>query len=210
MHPNSQLVFEKYAVPYFGGKPDVLEIGPNGFPSTYRALVSVPIGRWDTVDILDDARLTFPKSDPYRFPVPDGEYDVVMAGNVLEHVPKVWVWVRELARVCKPGGVVITVNPLSWTYHAAPFDCWRVYPDGMRALYDEAGLTVLHSSFESIEKAAYRRTIPGVTFDHYLRSLSWPVRAGYRLAVRLGFPAMAAYDTITIGRKDVPAPASEI
>lgn len=205
MHPNSKLLFAKYAPAYFAGTPAVLEVGPNGFPSAYQQLAAAPVARWDTVDILDDKRLTFPNSDPYRFPVPDGGYDVVLAGNVLEHVPRVWAWVPELARVCRPGGVVITVNPLSWTYHAAPFDCWRVYPDGMKALYAEAGLEVLHSSFESLEKGWYRRTVPGVTFDHYLSNQRWSVRVVYRLAVALGFPAMAAYDTITIGRKPAPS-----
>lgn len=40
-----------------------------------------------------------------------------------------------------------------------------------------------------------------MTFDEYLARRSWPTRVMYRLATWLGFPAMAAYDTITIGRK---------
>ena len=201
MHPNSKMLFSKYAPSYFRNNPLVLEIGPNGFPSTYRTLINVPVSRWDSVDIINDERLTFPNSDPYRFPIVDSTYDVVLAGNVLEHVPRVWVWVKELARVCKPGGTIITINPLSWTYHAAPLDCWRVYPDGMKALCAEAGLEVVHCSFESLEKSWYKRTVPGVTFDHYLANLSRPVRVAYRIAVRLGFPAMVAYDTVTICRK---------
>lgn len=205
MHPNSRMMFEKYATPHFRGSPAVLEVGPNDFPSTYRSLVTDPVSRWDTVDILDDSRLSFPRSDPYRFPVPDGGYDVVFAANVLEHVPRVWVWVKELARVCRPGGVVITVNPVSWTYHAAPMDCWRAYPDGMRALYAEAGLEVTRCEFESLEKPSYRRTTPGITFENYLAGQSRFVRLAYRAASKLGFPTMVAYDTLTVGSKPVAA-----
>lgn len=201
MHTNSRLVFEKYARPHFGGNPAVLEVGPNAHPSGYRAAVSSPVERWDTLDIFPDERLTYPSSDPYHFPIPDGRYGVVVAGNVLEHVPRVWAWVKELARVCKPGGLVITVNPLSWPYHEAPVDCWRVYPEGMKALYAEAGLEVLHSSFESLERGNFRRALPGMTFEHYLERQSALHRVAYRIAARLGIPATAAYDTVTIGRK---------
>jgi len=201
MHPNSRLLFAKYTLPHFGAASSVLEIGPDGFPSTYRNLVPIAVASWDTLDILSDSRLTYPASDPYHFPVESDRYDVVLAGNVLEHVPRVWVWIKELARVCKPGGVVITINPLSWPYHAAPLDCWRVYPEGMKALYEEAGLEVLLATYESIEAEWYRRSIPGMTFSEYLARRPWPVRILYRIITWLGFPAMAAYDTITIGRK---------
>ncbi len=207
MHPNSRLLFRKYALPYFGPGTSVLEIGPNGFPSTYQQQLG-PVARWDTLDIFPDERLTFSQSPPYEFPIRSGSYDVVLAGNVLEHVPRVWVWVKELARVCKSGGVVITVNPLSWPYHEAPIDCWRVYPEGMKALYADSGLDVLHSSYESLEATEYRRTIPFMTFTEYLARRPWPVRVLYRVATALGFPAMAAYDTITIGRKQTPSEPS--
>lgn len=128
MHPNSRLVFAKYAPPYFRENPTVLEIGPDGFPSSYQKAVEHPVARWDTLDIFPNARLTYPESPPYAFPIPDNTYDVVLAGNVLEHVPRVWVWIKELGRVCKPGGTVITINPLSWPHHNAPVDCWRAYP----------------------------------------------------------------------------------
>lgn len=34
-------------------------------------------------------------------------------------------------------------TPNTIEYHAYPIDCWRAYPDGMRALLDWAGLIVL-------------------------------------------------------------------
>ena len=40
MHPNSKFLFEKYARGYFQPNMRILEIGPDGFPSTYRTMVS--------------------------------------------------------------------------------------------------------------------------------------------------------------------------
>jgi SAM-dependent methyltransferase len=142
MHTNSNRLFEKYAVSCFQPGMRVLEIGPDLFPSTYRKLLQLADITWDTLDIYADPQLTYPKSDVYSFAIPDNTYDIVFSGNVIEHVAKVWRWVPELARITKPGGLVITINPTSWPYHPAPIDCWRIYPDGMQALCDEAGLKV--------------------------------------------------------------------
>ena len=86
----------------------------------------------------------------YSFPVPNDTFDIVIATNVLEHVRKVWVWIKELSRACKPGGHVITINPVSWPYHEIPIDCWRAYPEGMKALYEDGGLEVILSKCEAI------------------------------------------------------------
>jgi ubiquinone/menaquinone biosynthesis C-methylase UbiE len=68
--------------------------------------------------------------------------------GVLEHVRKPWIWIEELARVCKPRGLVITINPVSWPCRETPVDCWRAYPEGIRALYEEGNLEVLFSKVE--------------------------------------------------------------
>ena len=128
----------------------VLEVGPDGFPSTYQKLVADPSIRWDTIDIYDSDKLTYRAASEYSFPIADGMYDIVLSGQVIEHVKKIWRWMNELARVCKPGGLVITINPVSWPFHEYPVDCWRIFPDGMRALYEDAGLTTRLAVFENL------------------------------------------------------------
>ena len=139
MHLNSQLLFDRNARACFSNGLRVLEIGPDGFPSSFRQRVPGPI-TWDTADIYESPQLTYSKADVYALPIPDRSYDIVFSAQVIEHVPKVWKWFPELARVTKPGGLVITINPTSWPYHEAPIDCWRIYPEGMKALCEEAGL----------------------------------------------------------------------
>ena len=213
MHLNSQLLFEQHALGTFQSGQKVLEIGPNANPSTYQRLVTLSDIEWTTVDLEDSvdqgggrpyaadwSAVDHLMSDRYSLPFPNGTFDVVVSGQVLEHVPKVWTWFAELARVCKPGGRVITVNPVSWPYHEAPVDCWRVFPDGMRALCDEAGLEVIFSSFESLEPPRSRRTYPGPS-HRWNETPTLYTKLKDRVRSASGWPTSTALDTLTIARK---------
>jgi SAM-dependent methyltransferase len=190
-------MFKKYALEYFRLGLRVLEIGPDGCPSTYRTIVGMDTIEWHTLDIHTSPQLTYPGVDEYSFPIADNAYDIVLSGQVLEHVRKPWIWIKELARVCKPGGLVITINPVSWPYHEAPVDCWRAYPEGIRALYEEGNLEVLFSKFESLETPEFRKALPGRSRAHQPRKL----RLAYKILGRFGFPVERAFDTISIGEK---------
>jgi SAM-dependent methyltransferase len=200
MHTNSRLLFEKYAKQYFHPHMRVLEIGPDAFPSTHQKIFNDPTITWDTIDILDNPKLTYRQTSDYSFPIQPDTYDVVLSSNVLEHVRKSWVWMKEVARVTKPGGHVITVTPVSWPFHEAPVDCWRTYPDGLRALHDEAGLTTVMATFDSLEGPPFKRYLPGRCWDW----LGPRTRLIYHVVSRLGFPAERAYDTIGIAQKPSP------
>jgi len=197
MHENSILLFEKYARPLFRSGMRILEVGPDGFPSTYQNMVTIADMAWDTLDIYDSPSLTYSRTDLYDFPIPNNHYDLVLSGQVIEHVARVWRWMAELARITKPGGLVITINPVSWPYHAAPIDCWRIFPEGMRALCTEAGLTVETSFWGSLEFPRCWRTVPGYSLKHQskFRRICSP------LLGLLGWRVEKAFDTITIARK---------
>jgi hypothetical protein len=152
---------------------------------------------WHTVDLRNDPALTYCALTEYQFPVESASYDIVLSGQVIEHVRQIWVWIGELARVCRVGGLVVTINPVSWPYHESPVDCWRMFPEGMKALYEHASLRVKLSRWESLEATRYRNHIPG-------RSAEWQsprMRLAYRILGKFGFPVECAYDTITIGEK---------
>lgn len=202
MHRNSRLLFERYAKELFQPGMRVLEIGPDWHPTTYQTALGRDDLTWHTVDFGDHPVLTYHLQDEYHVPVEDDAYDIVLSGNVIEHVKKIWVWIKEVARVCKPGGTVITINPISWPFHENPVDCWRIYPDGMRTLYDEAGLEVDLAKCESLEGAVFTRFIAG-------RGRDWQHQDELKRTEELaplGMPVECALDTITIGRKPVQQP----
>jgi hypothetical protein len=201
MHLNSELLFKRYAKPFFNEGLKILEIGPDHIPSTYQIITSNDSLVWDTLDIYENVNLTYCARDEYSFPIPDNHYDIVLSGQVLEHVKKVWAWMKELARICKTGGLVITINPVSYPYHEYPIDCYRIYPEGMKALYEEAGLNVILSVCESLEAPTYGGFISGASleFQKTLRGKIWRM-LNVSLG-KLGWPVARTYDTITIGKK---------
>lgn len=64
----------------------------------------------------------------------DGEFDVVLSGQVMEHVDAPWLFANALARICKPGGWCLVTAPSRWKDHRQPLDCWRILEDGMRSV----------------------------------------------------------------------------
>ena len=70
-------------------------------------------------------------------------FDVVVSTQVLEHVKHPWRWIKEVYRICKPNGIIYICTPNSIGYHAFPIDCWRVWPEGMNAVFEEAGVIPL-------------------------------------------------------------------
>jgi SAM-dependent methyltransferase len=211
--------FVRHARAFIAPGARVLEIGPDRLPSTLRAQVDTHAAagaRWDTLELtqaaggppaglpLDPHSLAYRVDDPYRYPIADGSYDVVVSANVVEHVPRVWRWMAELARVCRPGGVVITVGPVSWPYHAAPVDCWRIYPAGMRALSEESGLEVLVSEWGCAELDWLDRRMPGRLGPKRV----WQRLSGLFLLwhAATGLPPQGAYDAVTVARKPAEEP----
>lgn len=107
--------------------------------------VGVDIRPSDNVDIV--------MSKPYSVPVPSNSVDVVVSGQVLEHIPFFWASMLELARVVKPRGLIFITVPSRGHKHSA-VDCWRYYPDGLRALAAAARLTLreAHTHFPPLNE----------------------------------------------------------
>jgi SAM-dependent methyltransferase len=203
MHRNVRRLFREYALPYLAPDARVLEIGPDLHPSTLQGLVDHPVAAWDTLDFASrtDVPLTYRTTAEYTYPVADAAYDVIVSASVIEHVRKIWTWMGELARICRPGGHVITIGPVSWNYHESPIDCWRIYPEGMRALSDEAGLEVVLSEWGSTELRKLESMSPRKLRDkHFWQRLSGAFGL-WHAVTRL--PPEGAYDTITVARKPV-------
>src|SRR5208282_2393236 len=124
MHGNTRKLFKKYAKEYFQPNMRVLEVGA-ALPSALQQIVRDASIRWETVGIDNEFPFTYVGSE-YSYPVESGAFDIVVTANVMEHVRKPWVWIKELARVCKPGGHA--ANRWKTPTYAATFpaDLWGI------------------------------------------------------------------------------------
>ena len=81
--------------------------------------------------------------DVQRMPeVATGSIDTVVCTQVLEHVPRPWDAMAELARVLAPGGALVASVPHLSAIHEAPHDYWRFTRFGLESLLSAHGLQV--------------------------------------------------------------------
>lgn len=100
------------------------------------------------VDVLDGPNVDLVMEQPYRLPMKSNSVDLVVSGQVFEHIPFFWASMLEVSRVLKPGGLFMMTVPSRGHAHGR-IDCWRYYPDGLHALAAFAGLTIelAHTDF---------------------------------------------------------------
>jgi ubiquinone/menaquinone biosynthesis C-methylase UbiE len=132
---------------YFGTYPDwvaqhlsarigaagvLAEIGCGGGASTDAIAARLPDWRCTGLDISAPAiaqasgrfggpKLDFRVADCLDLPFHDGALDAVVSRDVVEHLPDVGRALAEMARVLKPGGVVVLRSP----HHRSPLFCLK-------------------------------------------------------------------------------------
>lgn len=94
----------------------------------------------DNVDIL--------VNDIYNWiELEDSSYDVIISGQLFEHLEYFWLTMNEINRVLKPGGFCCIIAPQGGPKHgAAETDCYRFTEDGLRAMAKYVNFEVLHTS----------------------------------------------------------------
>ncbi|MGY1752259.1 class I SAM-dependent methyltransferase [Blastococcus sp. SYSU D01042] len=120
---------------------DLLDVGCGPGTITVDLAARVAPGRVLGLDLspdpLDEARaaaeragveVTFAVGDVYDLDLPDGSVDVVHAHQVLQHLTDPVAALREMARVCRPGGVVavrdVDYAALTWFPDNPGLDRW--------------------------------------------------------------------------------------
>lgn len=130
--------------------------------------------------------------DALALPYPDSTFDVVIASEILEHVPQDEEAIAELVRVLKPGGKLAVTVPrwlperlcwlLSDEYHANEGGHIRIYKaDELRAKIDTRGMQftgshhahALHSPYWWIKCAVGVEKTKNPAVSAYHRLLVW-------------------------------------
>lgn len=139
MHPQSERLMQSFASTVPAGAT-VVDVGSRDVNGNFREMFASQ--RYIGIDIQPGANVDVVVSE-YQYPFASNSIPFVVSGSTLEHVRKTWLWMREVARILKPGGRLCVIVPYEHPYHEHPIDCWRVYPEGLKALFDDAGLTPL-------------------------------------------------------------------
>jgi SAM-dependent methyltransferase len=151
-------------------------------------------------EVPDGAEADVKEGDALSLPFADGEFDRVVAAEVLEHIPADIQAIEELARVLRPGGTLAVSVPrwlpevinwkLSADYHNVPGGHIRIYTD--KELVDKvtrAGLEYagkdhahgLHSPYWWIKCAVGVRNDDHPIAKAYHRLLVWEIMKNPRV-----------------------------
>lgn len=149
---------------------DVLELGSGTSPGqkqTHRSLFEAYDHSYLGVDVRDGETVDKVMQRPYTIPAKSNSKDVVICGSVLEHVPFFWASVLDMARVLRPNGLLFVTVPSRGHKHS-PIDCWRYYPDGLRAMATWSRLTLLESHVHYPPPTAENRhDYPKIDITHH-------------------------------------------
>ena len=104
-----------------------------------RKIVHTDIARFPGLDRLADVE---------ALPFSDGAFSGVVCCAVLEHVTHPWVAFHEMARVLKPGGLLLVICPWMWRQHGADFvDHWRFALSAYGILAEGTGLAYVKGGY---------------------------------------------------------------
>lgn len=81
----------------------------------------------------------YPDFDICRDVIEDATFDIILAEQVLEHVPYPYRAVRNMRRMLRPRGYLLLTLPFMLRLHEGPLDCTRWSPDGLRFFLEECG-----------------------------------------------------------------------
>jgi len=121
---------------------------------------------WVSVDKYDQRDFIDYHDDINAMHFADDTFDAIYCNAILEHVPEPTRAIAEFLRVLKPGGSAWVEVPMTYPYHEAPKDYWRVTPDGLRlwmAQFDEVACGISYLTRSPLACGAYflgRKPIP--------------------------------------------------
>ncbi|MDI6591500.1 MAG: class I SAM-dependent methyltransferase [Patescibacteria group bacterium] len=147
-----------YAQKYISGK--TLDLGAGS--AKYREIIKQKAFEYITFDMIPGKNIDV-VGDALNLPFRAGTFDTIISTQVLEHVEKPWIMIKEIHRVLKPGGICILTAPFLTPYHADPHDYFRYTEEGLEFLFKNEG-------FEIIECSSYGQ--PFTAFSEFIR-FSW-------------------------------------
>ena len=87
-----------------------------------------------------DPEVTY--GDMLAIPLANHSVDVIILFQAITDVPNMVDVLKEVRRVLKPEGLLLMFESMAYPEHDAPYDFYRLMPEGLRALAADAGLNL--------------------------------------------------------------------
>jgi SAM-dependent methyltransferase len=128
----------------------VLDVGSQCVPGqvdTYKVFFNELPFKYIGLDMIKGHNVDIAVKNAYQWDEVSNDFcDVLISGQMFEHVEFPWFTILEMARVLKPNGLICIIVPSMQKLHRYPVNCQNYFSDGMIALAKYAGLTILHAS----------------------------------------------------------------
>ncbi len=136
-----------YLLPHLGSGTTILDVGCGPGTITLDFANRVSPGHVIGVDLASEAieaaqaerenrgapNVAFHTADLYALEFADNTFDIVHAHQVLQHLPDPVAALREMKRVCKPGGIVAArdgdYEAMTWYPASPPMNAWLTMYD---------------------------------------------------------------------------------
>ena len=160
MHKNSHSKMEWFKNTYLSASSrlDILDVGSLDSKGNYNYSDIFNEEKWSYtgLDYVGGNNVDIVVTDIYNwFEVEDNSYDVIISGQLFEHLEFFWLTMSEIKRVLKPGGYVCIIAPSSGHKHGGNVpNCYRFHEDGLKAMANYVDLEVLHTSVDERKEAS--------------------------------------------------------
>ena len=129
---------------YVSGK--TLDLGAGS--AKYQEIIRQKAEEYTTFDMAPGENIDV-VGDALNLPFKDDSFDTVISSQVLEHVEKPWIMIKEIRRVLKENGTCILTAPFLIPYHADPHDYFRYTKEGIMSLFKNEGFEIIECDYYS-------------------------------------------------------------
>lgn len=114
----------------------------------YKSIFENPKWDYKGLDFENGKNVDILVKDIYNWQeINNNSYDVIISGQLFEHLGFFWLTMNEIARVLKPGGICCIIVPSDGPKHGSSnIDCYRFKEDSMEFLAKYVDFNVLHIS----------------------------------------------------------------
>jgi SAM-dependent methyltransferase len=128
----------------------VLDVGSRCVPgqnNNYKIFFNTKYFNYIGLDMVEGYNVDIVLKKPYQWDEVQNNFcDVLICGQVFEHIEFPWITISEIARVVKPNGLICIIVPSMATLHRYPVHCQNYFSDGMIALAKYTGLEIIHAT----------------------------------------------------------------